>query len=130
MLLHRFLAIFIAPNTGGYKTWNQFQAGTKGQFSSRAEAGKAWSAYKDANGITTGAVRSQAAKSQYLKGLAEGGKHPKWMNQWLQKGKVPPGYHVDHIKPISVGGADNASNMRLLDIDMHKTYHQFYRPWE
>ncbi|MEJ1414891.1 MAG: HNH endonuclease signature motif containing protein [Candidatus Sedimenticola sp. (ex Thyasira tokunagai)] len=111
-------------------TWNQFQAATKGQFSSRAEAGKAWAAYKDANGIVTGSVRSQAVKSQYLKGLAGGGKSPKWMNQWLQKGKVPPGHEVDHIKPLSIGGKDASSNMRLLNKATHDTHHKFYRPWQ
>lgn len=113
-----------------FKTWNQFQSGTKGQFATRAEAAKAWSAYKQANGIVSGNVRSSAVKSQFLKGLAENGNAPKWMNQWLKKGKVPPGYHVDHIKPISVGGPDLPSNMRLLTIDLHKTHHRFYRPWE
>ena len=36
---------------------------TAGQFATRAEAGAAWSAYKQANGIVTGTVRSQAQKS-------------------------------------------------------------------
>lgn len=103
---------------------------TKGQFSSRADAGKAWAAYKEANGIVTGTVRNQAQKSAFLKQMAESGKSPKWMNQWLSKGKVPPGYQVDHIKPLSIGGADVPSNMRLQGIDLHKTHHQFYRPWE
>ena len=66
----------------------------------------------------------------YLKNLMEDGKNPKWMNQWFEKGKVPPGYHVDHIKPLSVGGKDLPENMRLLDIDGHKTHHKFYRPWQ
>jgi RHS repeat-associated protein len=125
--------LFKAPATSGapiYRTWNQFQAGTAGQFASRAEAGAAWSAYKQAAGIVTGATRSTAARSTFLRGMAESGKAPSWMNQWLQRGKVPPGYHVDHIKPLSIGGADAPANMRLLDIDMHTTHHQFYRPWE
>jgi len=113
-----------------FRTWNEFQAGTTGQFASRAEAGAGWSAYKEANGIVTGATRSTAARSEFLQGMAEGGKAPSWMNQWLQQGKVPPGYNVDHIKPLSIGGPDTPANMRLLDIDMHKTHHQFYRPWE
>ena len=119
-----------AKTTPSFKTWNQFQAGTKGQFASRADAGHAWQAYKQANGITTGAVRSQAQKSLFLREAADSGNYPKWMNQWLQQGKVPPGYHIDHIKPLSIGGDDLPSNMRLLDIDMHKVHHQFYRPWE
>ena len=31
------------------------------------------------------------------------------MNQWLSEGKVPPGYEVDHIVPLSVGGEDVTS---------------------
>jgi 5-methylcytosine-specific restriction endonuclease McrA len=34
--------------------------------------------------------------------------------------KVPPGYEVDHIKPLSEGGADNPSNMQLLTKQQHK----------
>ena len=56
--------------------------------------------------------------------------YPKWMNQWLQKGEVPPGHHVDHIKPVSIGGDDLPSSMRLLDIDFHKLHHKFHRPWQ
>jgi len=52
------------------------------------------------------------------------------MKQWLRKGKTPPGYEVDHIKPLSIGGADDASNMRLQGADLHKTHHKWYRPWE
>jgi len=52
------------------------------------------------------------------------------MNQWLDQGKVPPGHQVDHIKPLSIGGKDAPSNLMLLDTATHKTYHQFYRPWE
>jgi len=29
-------------------------------------------------------------------------------------GKVPKGYHVDHIKPLSSGGTNAPSNLRLL----------------
>ncbi|EPH5060257.1 RHS repeat-associated core domain-containing protein, partial [Escherichia coli] len=117
-------------NFGRYKTWNQFQAGHIGQFTTRAEAGKAWEAYKLEHGITVGSTRSMAERSRFLKQLAESGKAPKWMNQWLVKGKVPPGYHVDHIVPISIGGADAPSNMRLMDIMTHTTHHKYYRPWE
>jgi hypothetical protein len=64
--------------------------------------------------------------------LAESGKAPSWMNQWLREGKVPPGYEVDHITPLSIGGADAPWNMRLLDKDFHSLHHSpgFYRPWE
>ena len=33
---------------------------------------------------------------------------------------VPKGYQVDHIKPLSEGGADSPKNMRLLTIAEHK----------
>jgi len=121
----------VAPNRGpAFKSWNQFQSGTAGQFANRAEAAKAWGAYKQANGIVTGTVRSSAAKRNFLKGLADDPNTPSSMKQWLSKGKVPPGYDVDHIKPLSIGGADAASNMRLQLRELHKTHHKFYRPWE
>jgi hypothetical protein len=113
-----------------FRNWNEFQVGTTGQFANRAEAGAAWAVYRDASGIATGVTRSTAARSEFLTGMAESEKAPSWMNQWLQQGKVPPGHHVDHIKPLSVGGADKPVNMRLLDIDMHQTHHRYYRPWE
>ncbi|EEE35243.1 hypothetical protein RKLH11_3919 [Rhodobacteraceae bacterium KLH11] len=133
-----FSADFVAPNRGGrpidlpsdIKTWNQFQSATKGQFVSRADAAKGWDLYKQANGIQTGAQRSQAAKSFFLKQLGASGKAPKWMNQYLSKGKVPPGYNVDHQVALSAGGADSPLNMRLKDIATHKTRHKYYRPWE
>jgi hypothetical protein len=34
--------------------------------------------------------------------------------------EVPPGYEVDHIKPLSEGGQDNPSNMQLLTKQQHK----------
>jgi hypothetical protein len=34
--------------------------------------------------------------------------------------KVPQGYEVDHIKPLSEGGQDNPSNMQLLTKQQHK----------
>ena len=111
------------------RTWNEFQAATKGKFVSRADAARGWELYKQANNIQTGTQRSQAAKSFFLKQLGASGKAPKWMNQWLSNGKVPPGYQVDHIKPLSIGGADSPLNMRLLDTQMHKVHHKFYAPW-
>jgi len=52
------------------------------------------------------------------------------MKQWLQEGRVPPGYEVDHIKPLSVGGADTPASMRLQGADLHDIHHRYYRPWE
>lgn len=75
-------------------------------------------------------VRSAAQKAAFLKQLAANGKSPKWMNNWLRKGKVPPGHNVDHVKPLSIGGADNPSNMRLITTADHIIHHRFYRPWK
>ena len=112
-------------------SWNQFQRLTKGQFASRAEAGTAWKAYKEASNIGSGIVRSQYQKSLFLRNAANSNLYPKWMNQWLRQGKVPPGYHVDHKIPLSIGGEDLPSNMRLLDIDFHiNIHHYYYKPWQ
>jgi len=122
-----------APTTSPrpkFRNCNDFQAGTKGQFSSRADAAKAWEAYKDANGIVTGTVRSQAAKQRFLRSLADDPNTPSWMKPWLRVGRVPPGYDVDHIKPLSIGGPDTPANMRLQGTDLHRTHHKYYPPWE
>lgn len=74
-------------------------------------------------------VRSDAAKKAFLKQLAQSPKTPSWMKQWLKKGLVPPGYNVDHITPLSVGGADAPSNMRLVLKADHVVHHEFYHPW-
>jgi len=34
--------------------------------------------------------------------------------------KVPPGYQVDHIKPLSEGGSDTPDNMQLITTSVHK----------
>ena len=122
----------ISAGAGAAKstTWNEFQAATKGQFATRAEAGQAWQTYKEANGIVTGTTRSPAASAEYLKSLADDYRTPSWMKQWLQEGRRPPGYEVDHIKPLSVGGEDLPSNMRLQGADLHDIHHTYYRPWE
>ncbi|MDT3738629.1 MAG: hypothetical protein RO257_03905 [Candidatus Kapabacteria bacterium] len=31
--------------------------------------------------------------------------------------------------PLSIGGADNSSNMRLILKSDHTLHHKFYRPW-
>lgn len=50
--------------------------------------------------------RSEAKKRQFLK------------QQGLDK--VPPGFEVDHIVPLSKGGADESYNMQLIPKEMHK----------
>lgn len=50
--------------------------------------------------------RSSSAKKEFLK----------------NKGytKIPSGYQIDHIIPLSEGGADVPSNMQLISIELHK----------
>ncbi len=119
----------VAAEGTTYRTWNQFQRGTAGQFVSRAEAAKAWSVYKDANSIITGSSRSMAARAEYLRSLADDWRTPSWQKQWLRDGRVPPGYEVDHIKPLSIGGADAPANMRFQGVDLHDMWHRQYDPW-
>jgi RHS repeat-associated protein len=110
--------------------WNAFQNATKGQFLSRTECAKAWSIYKAANGIQNyGIPRSMAARSAYLKSIENDWRTPSWMKLWLSKGQVPPGYDVDHIVPLSIGGADTPANMRLQGADLHDLWHSYYHPW-
>jgi hypothetical protein len=78
----------------------------------------------------TATPRSAAARSQYLRSLADDHRTPSWMKPWLREGKVPPGHQVDHIKPLSIGDPDTPANIRLQGTDLHRTHHRFYRPWE
>ncbi|MFA6542992.1 MAG: toxin TcdB middle/N-terminal domain-containing protein [Limisphaerales bacterium] len=120
----------LAAERATFRTWNQFQRGTAGQFTSRAETAKAWSAYKMANDIVSGSSRSMAARSAYLRSLAEDWRTPSWQKPFLREGRVPPGYEVDHITPLSVGGSDTPANMRLQGTDLHEMWHKRYRPWD
>ncbi len=74
--------------------------------------------------------RSAAPKKAFLRSAANDPRTPKWMKPWLQRGKVPPGYEVDHPQPLSTGGPDTPGNMRLQGTDLHRLHHRFYRPWE
>jgi RHS repeat-associated protein len=80
-------------------------------------------------GGSSATARSATAKKDFLKSLAHDPKTPSWMKPWLEEGRVPPGYNVDHRIPLSVGGADSPSNMRLVLESDHVTHHQFYHPW-
>jgi hypothetical protein len=50
--------------------------------------------------------RSMTAKKKFLKSLGYK--------------RVPPGYEVDHIIPLSEGGPDTPSNMQLIPKRLHK----------
>jgi len=50
--------------------------------------------------------RNESAKKQFLR--SKGYK------------RVPPGYEVDHIMPLSKGGRDEPSNMQLIPKSVHK----------
>lgn len=49
--------------------------------------------------------RSESNKKAFLKSLGYN--------------KTPKGYEIDHIKPLSEGGTDDPSNMRLITIEQH-----------
>ncbi len=112
------------------KKWNQFQSSTKGLFNTRKAAADSWKIFKSQKGIVSGTNRSITNRNAFLTQVMESGKSPKWMNQWLKNGRVPPGYQVDHIIPLSIGGLDTPSNMRLLLTADHTIWHILYRPWQ
>lgn len=66
---------------------------------------------------------------EFRRSLAESGRAPKWMNQWLRQGRSPPGHEVDHLLPLSVGGTNAKSNLRLRTTADHRNRHKHYHPW-
>lgn len=70
----------------------------------KSRSSSSGSKYYKSSGIKI--QRSTSAKQQFLK----------------QKGysKVPRGYEVDHIRPLSAGGRDTPSNMQLLTKTQHR----------
>ncbi|MEX0732665.1 MAG: hypothetical protein WED00_18155 [Aquisalimonadaceae bacterium] len=62
------------------------------------------------------------ARAEFLREFAESHRCPGWMKQWLRQGITPPGYLVDHLRPLSWGGPNEPLNMRLLDIDMYNLH--------
>lgn len=115
--------------TPNVMTWNQFQSATRGMFASRGEAAEAWRAFQVANGFTPGTIRSRSVTRQFLQSLATDPRTPSWMKPWLKAGLRPPGYEIDHIRPLSIGGRDLPDNMRLHGTDLHRLHHRFYHPW-
>jgi hypothetical protein len=79
-----------------------------------------------ANDATT---RSSAMKERFLREFANSGNAPSEQIPWLQQGRVPPGYNVDHRIPLSMGGPDTTENMRLILIADHVIRHRYYHPW-
>ena len=51
-------------------------------------------------------ARSESAKKKFLRSLGYK--------------RVPSGFEVDHIKPLSEGGSDSPSNMQLIPKSTHK----------
>jgi hypothetical protein len=73
--------------------------------------------------------RTPGPKIDFLKQQAKSDKTPTWMKPWLEQGRNPPGYDVDHILPLSVGGAHDPLNMRLVLRADHRIHHKHYDPW-
>ena len=73
-------------------------------------------------------VRNVTVRNNFLKSIIK--KSPRWMRNFIEKGKVPPGYNVHHINPLSAGGDDVVSNMSLKLTSDHQRWHKFYRPWK
>jgi len=73
------------------------------------------------------APRSTATRTAFLKQL-DRAMYPSWMRPFLERGEVPPGYEVDHIKALFDRGTDTIDNMRLQAADLHDNRHRYYRP--
>jgi len=111
-------------------TWNEFRTANKGRGWTIEKFSKEYSRYKVAEGLTSQAVqRSSSARRAFLREFAESGKAPKEQIPWLRRGRVPPGYVVDHRIPLSTGGTDTPSNMRLILESDHLKHHAIYAPW-
>jgi RHS repeat-associated protein len=136
----KFVHISLGGNFYTYDKMSSEQIAQEWQ-ATHAAAGAAGGNPGAANSITssitrnvtpsiTKVVRSAARKRLFLKQLAEHPNTPSWQRQWLREGRNPPGYQVDHIKPLSIGGADIPSNMRLVLKSDHDLHHKYYRPWQ
>ena len=121
----------IATKGGIPTSYKEFSRFTRGRFTGVGHQGarsQAWRSFAKHYDITR-PTRSMAQRSAYLKQLYTSRKAPKWMNNWLKDGRVPPGHAVDHIKPLSIGGDDLPINMRLMQNADHDLWHSFYHPW-
>ena len=121
----------IAAKGGLPQTPNEFATFTAGRYTGaghQAARGAAWRGYARQQGIVSGIHRSIAQRTAFLKQLHPSGLAPRWMNQYLPKGRVPPGYHVDHIRALFDGGLDVPENMALKLISQHIIRHRWYRP--
>jgi len=86
------------------------------------------SSYKPLKTTTLKTYKTKETKYDYSKtykssGLPQVKRSASTREQFLKsKGytKVPAGYEVDHIIPLSKGGKDEPSNMELLTIEQHK----------
>ena len=65
--------------------------------------------YSNETYITTGKTKVKRSASNKMKFLKSKGYD-----------KIPNGYEIDHIIPLSEGGSDDPTNMQLLTIEQHK----------
>lgn len=132
---------------GKKKTWNEFQKSTKGQFSSRAAGGKAWEAYKKANGIKetkkgshwtdkyrtvtekeVKVLRSKfnAQKKRFLKQYADlpeaHRRFSKAERNIMRGGNVPDNWVVHHKRALFRGGTNEFSNLRMMKASFHEKH--------
>ena len=78
-------------------------------------------------GSRPGTFRNASTRAAFLRQL-DPERYPRWMRPYLQEGRTPPGFEVDHFRALFDEGEDAISNMRLLAIDLHRIRHRFYRP--
>ena len=119
------LAVIVLPSLASARSYH-FSSGyghSYRSYSPRSYSSSHWSTSKYTNSLATKSAyhpykthssysavykstgfpkvnRSESARHQYLKNL--------------EYDKVPAGYEVDHVVPLSRGGADEPSNMQLL----------------
>jgi 5-methylcytosine-specific restriction endonuclease McrA len=88
------------------------------------------STHRSQKGFTYRKSTPQSGETKYnynerykTSGLPKVNRNESAKNQFLRsKGykKVPQGYEVDHIVPLSKGGRDEPSNMQLIPQNIHK----------
>ncbi|MCH9651395.1 MAG: hypothetical protein K0U98_24425 [Deltaproteobacteria bacterium] len=106
------------PSGGGIGSWNEFQAATKGQFASRAEAGVAWKVYKESNraGNTLVIGRNDdtaaAAKAGFQRLFLEDGWTENVNDAWIQ-GAIDAGRRFKLVSPVVPSNLRNPPGSRF-----------------